>query len=262
MNKEEILSFSKYFSQYSPLPPTLLIVLEPTDSSPSGKIQITSNQIRKIWGDQELLIKTRKGLLVEESISEIQEGDYDIFVVGNPSPKRLGHIFIHATTRKLIKQAICSVLIVQGEVRPIRKILLCDSGLDESPLLRKFISYFIDSLDGEEEVTVLHVMSQISAGPGVRGQQLRANTDEHIETRSPEGTLLERDVHFLEKSGLHPVPKVRPGIVVDEILAEARDGNYDLVVIGSKHQKWQRFLLDDLVFQIIDNCFIICDVGL
>jgi nucleotide-binding universal stress UspA family protein len=68
-----------------------------------------------------------------------------------------------------------------------------------------------------------------------------------------EGDLLERDIHSLEKSGLHSVPKVRHGLVVDEILAEARSGDYDLIVIGAQRQKWQRFLLADLSHQIIEQ---------
>ena len=42
------------------------------------------------------------------------------------------------------------------------------------------------------------------------------------------------------------------GLVVDEILAEARDGDYDLVVIGThRGEGWRRILLDDLAHQII-----------
>ena len=39
---------------------------------------------------------------------------------------------------------------------------------------------------------------------------------------------------------------------LDEILAEARDGDYDLVVIGAhRGEAWRRILLDDLAHQII-----------
>jgi nucleotide-binding universal stress UspA family protein len=95
-------------------------------------------------------------------------------------------------------------------------------------------------------------MSQISAGPGVRGRQLRSDADALIHEHAPEGDLLRKDVWALEQSGLHPEPRVRHGLVVDEILDEARIGDYDLVVIGA-HQRagWQAFLLEDLSNKIV-----------
>jgi nucleotide-binding universal stress UspA family protein len=81
---------------------------------------------------------------------------------------------------------------------------------------------------------------------------LRADAEELIETEAPEGVLLKQDVQILEKLGLHPFPRVRHGLVVDEILAEAHDGDYDLVVIGAhRGEGWRRILLDDLTHQII-----------
>jgi len=118
--------------------------------------------------------------------------------------------------------------------------------------LGHFAAKLVDLLDGEEEVTVLHVMSQISAGPGVRGKSLRVGVEELMAERSPEGELLERDVEILKGSRIHPHPKVRHGLVVEEILDEARSGDYDLVIIGAHASEgWQRILLDDLARRII-----------
>jgi nucleotide-binding universal stress UspA family protein len=95
-------------------------------------------------------------------------------------------------------------------------------------------------------------MSQITAGPGASGEQLQADAEELIQNHAPEGQLLERDIQILEQLNLHPRPKVRHGLVVDEILTEARDGDYDLVVIGAhRGEGWRRILLDDLAHQII-----------
>jgi nucleotide-binding universal stress UspA family protein len=107
-------------------------------------------------------------------------------------------------------------------------------------------------LEGEEEITVLHVMSQISAGPGVRGKQLRASAEELIQEHAPEGELLALDLQILGKPGITARPKVRHGLVLDEILDEAHTGDYDLVVIGAHASAgWQALLLDDLARRII-----------
>ena len=249
---EDLLTFSKQFVRCVSKLPTLLTILNPGNDRPPPQNNTIDN-IARIFGDQYLRIKTRIGQPVEEAICEIQDGGYDLVIMGDRRLRRLARIFKRSAAKRVVEQAACSVMIAQGKIGPIRRILLCDSGAEESRLLNKFASQVVELLGGEEEVTVLHVMSQISAGPGVRGKQLRADTDELIETHTPEGDLLGRDIQSLEKSGLRPVPKVRHGLVVDEILAEARNGDYDLIAIGVQRQKWQRFLLDDLSRQIIDQ---------
>ncbi|MBN1668632.1 MAG: universal stress protein, partial [Anaerolineales bacterium] len=144
------------------------------------------------------------------------------------------------------------VLIVPGNGRPIQRILLCDSGAGNAPLLNRLTTQVAKVIAGEEEITVLHVMSQISAGPGIRGTQLRADAETLMAEHAPEGELLAEDLRALQHPGLHPHPKVRHGMVVDEILAEASSGDYDLVIIGARRgERWQRLLLADLARKII-----------
>ena len=95
-------------------------------------------------------------------------------------------------------------------------------------------------------------MSQITAKPGLHGEQLRAEADDLIQEHTPEGQILEHDLEVLEQPNIHPLPKVRHGLVVEEILEEAKEGNYDLVVIGAHRTKgWEGLLLDNIAQQII-----------
>jgi len=101
-------------------------------------------------------------------------------------------------------------------------------------------------------MTVLHVMSQISAWPKVPDDQLRASAEELIAAHSPEGEMLERDLALLRDLGFAPRPRVRHGLVIDEILTKARAGDYDLLVIGRRGaSRWQRVLLEDQCQPII-----------
>ncbi|MCZ7668801.1 MAG: universal stress protein [Chloroflexi bacterium] len=73
-----------------------------------------------------------------------------------------------------------------------------------------------------------------------------------MDVQSPEGALLSHGVQFLHQKDVAAAPLVRHGLVVNEILAEATSGRYDLVVIGAHPTGgWQRFLLEDVTAQIV-----------
>jgi nucleotide-binding universal stress UspA family protein len=249
---KDLLLFSKQFIRCASNPPTLLTILNPGDDRPPCQNNTRENQARKILGDHCLRTKTRIGQSVEEVICEIQDGGYDLVIVGDRQNHLVTRFFRTSTAIRIAEVAPCPVIVVKGKAGPIRRILMCDSGSKASHLLSRFTSQLADLLPSEGEVTVLHVMSQISAGPGVRGRQLRAEAKKLIEEDTPEGRLLEKDTQILERSSVHPVPKVRHGLVVDEIMAEASNGNYDLVVIGAYiSEGWGRFLLDDMAHKIL-----------
>jgi nucleotide-binding universal stress UspA family protein len=241
-------------------PPVLLTVIRREADYPLAEASLA--RACQSLNVPNLQAKTRVGRPDHEILQEAQEGHYNLVIVGEGWRRRLPVACNqqNLTATRVAEQARCPVFIAKGRVGPIRRILLCDSGARSplatsrlnTPLLDRFIAGLADLLDGEEEVTVLHVMSQISAGPGVRGKQLRADVEELIAENTPEGELLKQDIQTLSRPGIHPRPKVRHGLVVDEILEEARSGDYDLVVVGAHGgEGWQRLLLDDLAHEIM-----------
>lgn len=197
--------------------------------------------------------KARFGRLAGQVLREAGEGDYDLIIIGERLfPSRVLRRLFSSAVWTVAGQAPCPVLVVKGQARPLRRLLLCDSGVFSPPLLDRFTARLGPLLGTEHEMTILHVMSQMSAGPGVRGKQLRANAEELMVEHSPEGMLLAHDLELLEGLGLDVQPMVRHGLVVDEILKEAGSGDYDLVVIGAHPDDgWRRILLDDLAHRLL-----------
>lgn len=234
-------------------PPTLMTVIEREADRPKAQAILarSTHLVRPVVSD--VRTKIRIGHPAREIIREAEEGNYDLVIIGERQRHDpLSRLLVDSTPQRVIERAPCPVVIAKGKVGPIQRILVCDSGADSASLLGRFAAQLNELLKGEIEVTVLHVMSQISAGPGVSGEQLWADAETLIESRAPEGELLERDIRFLQQLNLHAHPKVRHGLVVDEILAEAQSGDYDLVVIGAhRGEGWRRILLDDLAHQII-----------
>lgn len=204
----------------------------------------------------------------------------------------VARFLLGSTAVHVVEHAPCPVMVAKGKIGPIQRILFCDSGGKDlsaglastrpkhavpahriltrgfakpgtisqgNPASRAnpstlhcFLECLDDLLDDAGEIVVLHVMSQMSAGPGVKGEQLRSGTEELIEERAPEGELLRRDVEALENLDIRARAKVRHGLVVEEIVEEVQNGDYDLVVIGAyRGEGWQRILLDDLAHKII-----------
>jgi nucleotide-binding universal stress UspA family protein len=164
-----------------------------------------------------------------------------------------------STSIHVVEHAACPVIIAKGdvgkdpgEIRPIQRILLCESGALVPSLLSRFTAQLADLLQGEEEITVLHVMSQMTAWPGVSDQDLQASAEKLIAEHTPEGEWLASDLQVLAHPGVHAQAKVRHGGVVEEILAESEENDYDLVVIGAHREAgWQRILLEDIAREII-----------
>ncbi|HSM57707.1 MAG TPA: universal stress protein [Candidatus Sulfomarinibacteraceae bacterium] len=194
----------------------------------------------------------RFGDAAAQILAEAEVGEYQLIVVGERSQHRLLSRLLSPTSERVIAQARCPVLVAKSVVEDFNRILVCDSGANDESLLERFTAQFSRLLTPQTEVTVLHVMSQIGAAPGVRGWQLRADAESLIDAHTPEGERLEHNLELLEQSQAHSEPKVRHGRVVDEILAESECDEYDLIVIGAhRAHGWQRLLLDDIAHQVI-----------
>ncbi len=264
---EQALRFGAQVALHADEPPTILTVIDGEANRPRAEA-ILGNACQILNEIPNVQTKIRIGPAAREIIREAAEGTYDLVIVGErKNPNLFARFLTGSTMIRVVEHAPCPVIVAKGRTRSTQRILLCDSGAEGpladqvpvsnavqsgSSLLARFTVQLADLIKGEEEITVLHVMSQISAGPGVEGKQLRASAEELIEERAPEGRLLMQDIQVLGQPGIRVYPKVRRGLVVDEILEEAHSGDYDVVVIGAhRGEGWQRILLDDIAHRIV-----------
>lgn len=240
-------------AQFLNAPVTLLTVIHNQQEQNLANNILT--QARAMAGAlAQVQTKVRIGNAVTEIIAEVNAGNHNLLVIGESHTSELLSRFIPSTFQRLIREVPCSVLIAKEKLTQLDRLLVCDSGGRHPSEVVLFTAQLANWLPHPVEVTILHVMSQITAYPGVPGQQLRASAEELIQVDSPEGLLLKEDLHLLEKTGTKIRPKVRHGLVVDEILAEAEEGKYQMIIIGAhRYRGWQRFLLDDLAYEVVTH---------
>lgn len=248
------LQFAQQLAELFALQATLLFVVSPNEDRAKGQktLQKAMQGLLDCTGITAVNTLIRTGSPAQEIAQEANQTAYQLLILGQkPAPNLFSRI-MGQTALDIITHTHIPIVIAKGPIAPPYHILLCDSGAPGSPLLTHFSQKMRAILTPQTHITVLHVMSQMSAGPGISGKPLRATTEELIQEHTPEGELLQHDLAEFQKLGLKTEAVVRHGLVLDEIVAEAHDGRYDLVVIGANlNAGWQKLILADIASEIV-----------
>lgn len=224
--------------------------------SEESRIQSALEEARRLLaGVPGPRFKTRKGHAAEEILEEAASGDYDLVVVAARGRRGITRFLLGSTAERIARHAPVPVLIVKGAHDTMGRVLVCTAG-KEPGLAAVECGGRIAHLLGAE-VTVLHVMSQIAGRPVLPPdalEDLEAPAQVLMEHHTPEGICLEQAMELLRGLEVPARPLVRHGQVVEEILDEAREGAYDLLVIGAHATTGlMGLLLDDVAHQIISH---------
>jgi nucleotide-binding universal stress UspA family protein len=203
---------------------------------------ITPNPVRTL---------VRIGQASVEISAEAASGEYDLVVIGERPENTLLKRLFARTAEKVIRSAACPVLIARQRTNALKRLLICEGG-QSTRLLPALTGKLAPLMLAAEKIVILHVMSQMTALPGIRGWELRADADELIDQHTPEGIRLEYDQEVLKQLNVPVEVKVRHGLVVDEIISEAEAQDFDVIVMGMPAVTGlQRYLVDDPVHKIL-----------
>jgi len=199
----------------------------------------------------EVSIKIARGHAAEEILKEAESGNYDLLIVGARGLRGLTRFLLGSTSARVMQYAPCSVLVVKKAAGELRRILVCTAGGE--PGLRDVQFAVNVAAMTEADMTVLHVMSQIALSEDSDLYALEASAEELIAHGTREGLHLSAALDLLRAAGVRGEIKVRHGLVLDEIDAEAHEGNYDLVVVGAQFARGvSRLLLDNISAHVLE----------
>lgn len=178
-------------------------------------------------------IRLRPGHAAEEILAEAESSAYDLVVVGTHGSRGLTRFRLGSTAGRLARHLTTSLLVCRQVPPAVQRILVCISGEEPSAdTLRVGGSV---AAGAGATIRLVHVMSQVALSWESPSDDLEATAEMAMERKSREGLLLARGMEALRTTapGVTVTPRLRHGLVVDEVLAEIRHGTDQLLVIGA-----------------------------
>lgn len=139
--------------------------------------------------------------------------------------------WLHGSSFRHIAAEIQTPLIYVPEMRErLDSILVCTGGLEYAHSAEQWALYL--ARRAPASITLLHITGAVYYDyPTAR--QVNKHWKNILETDTPQGQHLRQALQEAQAAGVEAKVQVRRGDVVREILAEVREGKYDLVAMGS-----------------------------
>ncbi|MFN8473536.1 MAG: ATP-binding cassette domain-containing protein [Anaerolineae bacterium] len=169
----------------------------------------------------------KPGVAVETLLRDIRSQEYDLVVVGGDRGETGG-----AYVERLARELTVPVLVVKSARASIKRVLLCSAGGEPGKIDVLFGARLARRVGASTRLLHVARSSPVheAQAAGLEGGGQRPWLVRHLE----EGRLT------LLGQGVEVDTKIRQGGVVDEILAEAAESDYDLIVVGGHVPARQR----------------------
>lgn len=196
-------------------------------------------------------VHRRLGTMPEELLDQAELTDYDLIVVGSRGRRGIKRLVAGSRACSILKGTTTSVLVVKGrERKEIANILVGSAAGPASEETIRFTARLAHALNAS--VTLLHVMSQVALRERAVAADLEAQAGELMERGSREGIHLKQMLDILHSEEVDARAMVRHGLIVEEIISEAKRSRFDMIVIGAHTAPGVKGLLSsDLAEQIM-----------
>lgn len=176
-------------------------------------------------------LEVRNGEAEDVIPEKANSGNYITVVsrLGRPPFKRW---ISGRSIRPLMEQVQGPILYVPEMRLPLKKILISAGGLGYEEAAENLALQVATA--NQADVTILHVVPPTDLDyPTTRG--VRGHTKDLAQTNTLPGRSLRHALEIAQQAGLNAKAIARQGIVVEEILTELKEGNYDMICMGSSY---------------------------
>ncbi len=203
---------------------------------------------------KEIAVKTllRWGDPVGVLLSEARQEKYDLLIIQSNDKKRATRRF--ESIERIVSQSIYpAVLILRGNPRTVKRILICTGGPDGHD---KVIESGADmALALDSKATLLHVAAGAVPSMYTGLPAFEESLEDLLKTDTSVSRHLRASAEVLDARHVGGELELRRGIPINEIVREVRLGEYDLVVIGRSRafSSWKEIFMSDITQPIINQ---------
>ena len=166
----------------------------------------------------------------EEIIPQkVKQGNF-ITVLGPLGRPQIRRALTGRSIRHLMEEIEQPILYVPEAKIPLKKILICIGGLGYEVTAEHIAMQM--AMKSRAEITLLHIIPPIDMNYPT-AKTVSEHWQNLTETDTPIGRSLRQALEIAKNDGLTANVKSRQGHVVKEILAEIKEGDYDLLCMGS-----------------------------
>lgn len=197
-------------------------------------------------------IVIRAGDPIAGILKETSSINYDFVIIGSRRTRTSGLHWRTEKTYEVIKAVPVPVLVAVGECKRLQRFLVCTGGKEYIDDAVELTGKLAAAVGGS--VALLHVMAE---PPALYADlvRLEEDLDRLLESGSELGLNLARQKKELEKLGVNVTVRVRHGIVIEQVFAEAHEGDHDLIVSGSSQARGtlRHYIMGDLTRMIVNR---------
>jgi nucleotide-binding universal stress UspA family protein len=202
----------------------------------------------------EYRLEVRKGGAEEIIPQRARQGE-NIVVLGPLGRPHIRRLLTGRSVRFFIGEIEQPLLYVPQSKLPVQKILICVGGLGYEVTAEHLAMQI--AMKSRAEIMLLHIVPPAGLDYPT-AKAIRENWQHPEQTETPIGQSLRRALELAQAENLAAVVKGRQGNVVEEILAETREGDYDLICMGSSYsvQSLRQLYSPNVTAEIADstNC--------
>ncbi len=179
----------------------------------------------------EYSLEVKKGESEQVIPEKANQGDF-ITVVSPLGRSRIRHWLVGRSCRVLMEEIKGPILYVPEIRLPLKKLLISAGGLGYE-VNAEHLALQVATLS-RADVTILHVIPPTDLDyPTTR--DVREHASDLQGTDTVLGRSLKKAFEVAKAAGLNAKLTTRQGHIVEEIAAEIKDGNYDMVCMGSHY---------------------------
>ncbi|MFQ5857063.1 MAG: universal stress protein [Anaerolineae bacterium] len=263
---EAAVSFGSIIAGVTKSPVTLLHVAHRKKDRAAGERILAA--AREMLPGLTVEMRIRQGDPVRQILAEVQEGHYDLTVVGARQGGGLTQQLLGSVAQKVVR-CIPTSVVVAREIGPVlsdvlslskgpaegpslERVLICTGGKDVAVPVIEAGAWLAEA--AHAQATLLHVTS-FAPGMYTGLHAIEETLPRLLQTDTPTARHLRRGAEILERHQVTAKLRLRQGIAADEILRETREGDYDLVVIGASGAagRLREWLLGNVTRQIVEH---------